>query len=199
MNPIALHRRRRFAVASALLAVDCRRRGGRRRHAAGRGLRRSRRRHRLHDVARNGPTFDMTTDADYINLPDGNTAYMYGYKLVGPSSSTQARCCASTRATPSRSLSPTPCPATCRWCSPARTTCRPTAHRPAAVLEPGRPGDDDVADQSAATNGGTVTYSFVADHPGTFLYESGTDPDVQVRMGLFGALIVRPSGGADYA
>ena len=25
----------------------------------------------------------MTTDTDYINLPDGNTVYMYGYKLVG--------------------------------------------------------------------------------------------------------------------
>ena len=36
---------------------------------------------------------------------------------------------------------------------------------------------------------------FVADHPGTFLYESGTDPEKQVRMGLFGALIVRPRGG----
>ena len=34
-------------------------------------------------VCSDGPTFDMTTDTDYINLPDGNTVYMYGYKLVG--------------------------------------------------------------------------------------------------------------------
>jgi len=40
-----------------------------------------------------------------------------------------------------------------------------------------------------------VTYSFVATHPGTFVYESGTNPDVQVPMGLFGALIVRPTAG----
>ena len=39
----------------------------------------------------------------------------------------------------------------------------------------------------------------MADHPGTFLYESGTNPEKQVRMGLFGALIVRPAAGADYA
>ena len=52
---------------------------------------------------------------------------------------------------------------------------------------------------TAAADGGTVTYSFVADHPGTFLYESGTDPEKQVRMGLFGALIVRPALGADHA
>jgi FtsP/CotA-like multicopper oxidase with cupredoxin domain len=38
-----------------------------------------------------------------------------------------------------------------------------------------------------------VTYSFVASNPGTFIYESGTDQDVQVRVGLFGALIVRPT------
>ncbi len=52
---------------------------------------------------------------------------------------------------------------------------------------------------TAAANGGTVTYSFVASDPGTFLYESGTNPEKQVRMGLFGALIVRPTMGADFA
>ncbi len=52
---------------------------------------------------------------------------------------------------------------------------------------------------AAAPGGGTVTYSFVASQPGTYLYESGTNPEKQVRMGLFGALIVRPSAGADHA
>jgi FtsP/CotA-like multicopper oxidase with cupredoxin domain len=45
----------------------------------------------------------------------------------------------------------------------------------------------------ASANGGSVTYSFVANRPGTFLYESGTEPSKQVNMGLFGALIVRPA------
>jgi FtsP/CotA-like multicopper oxidase with cupredoxin domain len=40
--------------------------------------------------------------------------------------------------------------------------------------------------------GGTVTYSFTAERPGTFLYNSASRPDLQVEMGLFGALIVRP-------
>jgi len=39
-----------------------------------------------------------------------------------------------------------------------------------------------------------VTYSFVADRPGTFLYYSGSHSDLQTEMGLFGALIVRPTG-----
>jgi FtsP/CotA-like multicopper oxidase with cupredoxin domain len=45
----------------------------------------------------------------------------------------------------------------------------------------------------APANGGSVTYSFVASSPGSFIYQSGTNPAKQVRMGLFGALVVRPS------
>jgi hypothetical protein len=53
--------------------------------------------------------------------------------------------------------------------------------------------------QTAARGGGSVTYSFVAAAPGSFLYKSGAEPLKQVQMGLFGGLIVRPSMGADYA
>jgi FtsP/CotA-like multicopper oxidase with cupredoxin domain len=52
---------------------------------------------------------------------------------------------------------------------------------------------------AAPKNGGSVTYSFVAGEPGTYLYESGTNPSVQVQMGLVGALIVRPAGHPDWA
>jgi len=44
-----------------------------------------------------------------------------------------------------------------------------------------------------APNGGSVTYTFTATRPGTFQYHSGSQPDLQVEMGLYGALIVRPS------
>ncbi len=44
-----------------------------------------------------------------------------------------------------------------------------------------------------AEPGATVRYSFSADHAGTYLYHSGTRPDLQVEMGLVGALIVRPA------
>ena len=40
----------------------------------------------------------------------------------------------------------------------------------------------------------TVTYTFTASQPGTYLYESGTNPHKQVHMGLYGALVVRPTG-----
>lgn len=42
--------------------------------------------------------------------------------------------------------------------------------------------------------GGTVTYTFTAAQPGTYLYQSGTQPSLQTEMGMVGALIVYPSG-----
>ena len=44
-----------------------------------------------------------------------------------------------------------------------------------------------------AAAGGSVTYTFVANHAGTYLYQSGSDPQLQVQMGLFGVLVVRPT------
>ena len=41
--------------------------------------------------------------------------------------------------------------------------------------------------------GGSVTYTFTASRPGTFAYYSGTRPDLQVEMGLTGAIVVRPA------
>lgn len=40
---------------------------------------------------------------------------------------------------------------------------------------------------------GWVGYTFKASHAGTYLYHSGTRPDLQVEMGLVGAIIVRPN------
>jgi len=44
-----------------------------------------------------------------------------------------------------------------------------------------------------AVNGGSVEYTFTASEPGTYEYHSGTRPDLQVEMGLYGAIIVRPA------
>ena len=50
--------------------------------------------------------------------------------------------------------------------------------------------------QTTPAAGGTRTYRFNLSKPGTFLYQSGTDPSVQVQMGIYGALIVRPANPA---
>lgn len=55
----------------------------------------------------------------------------------------------------------------------------------------GQPG---LLTREAPPDGATaVTYTFTADRPGTFTYYSGTHSDLQVEMGLLGALIVRPT------
>ena len=46
----------------------------------------------------------------------------------------------------------------------------------------------------AAARGGTVSYTFTAAAPGTFIYQSGTSPELQIEMGIVGAIIVRPAG-----
>jgi len=47
-----------------------------------------------------------------------------------------------------------------------------------------------------ALPGTTVTYTFTASQPGTYTYFSGTQPELQVEMGLIGAIVVRPTLGA---
>jgi FtsP/CotA-like multicopper oxidase with cupredoxin domain len=45
----------------------------------------------------------------------------------------------------------------------------------------------------------TVTYSFTASEPGTYTYNSGTQAELQIEMGLVGTIIVRPNAGEDHA
>jgi len=46
----------------------------------------------------------------------------------------------------------------------------------------------------AENDGDVVRYTFVAGKPGTYTYHSGTNPGLQMEMGLTGAIIVRPTG-----
>src|SRR5437016_11602277 len=46
---------------------------------------------------------------------------------------------------------------------------------------------------SEAAHGGSVSYTFVATTTGTHAYYSGTKPDLQIEMGLYGAVVVKPN------
>lgn len=138
-------------------------------------------------------TFSLTTRTGYILTPDANTVYMWGL---------------SEGSNPFQHPSPV-------LCTNEGETITIIVHNnlreDISLIFPGQ--DNVLADGAPAqpqfdgggvltslTNvapagGGSVTYSFVATHPGTFAYESGTNPDVQVPLGLFGALIVRPLAG----
>jgi len=50
---------------------------------------------------------------------------------------------------------------------------------------------------AVTTNTATGTYVWTAPTPGTYLYHSGTHPQVQVQMGLYGAVIVRAAINPD--
>lgn len=51
------------------------------------------------------------------------------------------------------------------------------------------------AQAAAATAGGpgSATFTFTGLKPGTFIYQSGTNPATQIPMGLYGAVISRPA------
>ena len=47
---------------------------------------------------------------------------------------------------------------------------------------------------TAGVDESAVVYTFTASRPGTFLYNAGTRPELQVEMGVLGAIVVRPIG-----
>jgi len=63
-----------------------------------------------------------------------------------------------------------------------------TGGTPGLLTQEACPGDAD-----------PVIYSFTASEPGTYTYYSGTESELQIEMGLVGALIVRPISGEDHA
>ena len=68
---------------------------------------------------------------------------------------------------------------------------------PTSIVFPGQEGVSPAGAPplfaAEAAPGGDVTYTFEASQPGTYLYESGSNQTKQVEMGMYGALVVRPS------
>jgi FtsP/CotA-like multicopper oxidase with cupredoxin domain len=147
-------------------------------------------------VCTTGPNFDLTTRTGYIGTPDGNVVYMWGYSSGNAAFQHPSPVlCVNEGDTVTVILHNT-LPYDVSIAFPGQEN----------VLADGQPAQPQFNGTTlttltnvAAANGGSVTYSFVATHPGTFLYQSGTNPAIQVRMGLFGALIVRPAAGRYFA
>jgi FtsP/CotA-like multicopper oxidase with cupredoxin domain len=143
------------------------------------------------------PIFNLTTRTGYISLPDGNTAFMWGYSSgVDGFQHPGPVLCVDEGDTVTVILHNTfQVPVSIDF--PGQTDVLADG----LPAQPERNGSGRITSltNTAAADGGTITYTFVADHPGTFVYESGTNPETQVRMGLFGALVVRPTMGDDHA
>ncbi|MEZ0448690.1 multicopper oxidase domain-containing protein [Cellulomonas sp. ICMP 17802] len=137
-------------------------------------------------------TFNLVARTGYIDTPDGNSVFMWSYANAdapdnGAFQSPGPVLCATQGQTVVVNLTNT-LPEASGLVFPGQDG--------AVTATGGTPG---LLTTEAAPTSGTVSYSFVAGSPGTYLYESGSDVAKQVEMGLFGALIVRPSLGAGFA
>ncbi len=137
-------------------------------------------------------TVDLTAKDGYISIPDGNTLYMWGYGFGIDAAAAYQH----------------PGPTLCfTEGASVSITLHNTLPEDVSIIFPGQTGVtaaggvaavNSLAQAAAANNGVTVTYSFTASRAGTFIYESGTNLQKQVQMGLFGAIIVRPAGHPDW-
>jgi FtsP/CotA-like multicopper oxidase with cupredoxin domain len=144
-----------------------------------------------------GPTFNLTAQSAFLNQPDGAGVYSWGYGCsvapsgFAPTAITNAVC--NTMQVPGPTLIVTEGQAV----TVNLTNNLPTSAGNTSILFPGfavtaTAGVAGLLAQEAAP-GATVTYKFTASSPGTRAYYSGTQGDLQVEMGLYGAIIVLPA------
>jgi FtsP/CotA-like multicopper oxidase with cupredoxin domain len=132
-----------------------------------------------------GSVFDLIADDGYISTPDGGSVYTWGY---GPD--------------PGVMQYPGPTLIVTEGDS-VEIDLTNNLNVPVSMVFPGHVAS--AVEQTAPTApglltlealpGGTVRYTFAAGNPGTFMYHSGTEQDLQIEMGLAGAIIVTPSSG----
>jgi hypothetical protein len=126
-----------------------------------------------------GPVFYLTARDGFISTPDGDYIYVWGFasgagpmQYPGPTLIVDQDADVTVNLTNLLSV-------------------------PVSILFPGQTGVTTSGGAPGlltqeAPPGGTVSYHFKATHPGTYQYHSGTRPELQLEMGLFGALIIRP-------
>ncbi|MBI4996130.1 MAG: multicopper oxidase family protein [Rhodocyclales bacterium] len=127
-----------------------------------------------------GPSFNLTAKADYISTADANSVLVWGYANG-----------VATMQYPGPTLIVT-------QGDVVTITLTNQLPVPTSIVFPGQSnvtatGGVAGLQTAEAAVGGTVTYTFTATQPGTYQYHSGTQPALQVEMGLVGALIVRPA------
>jgi len=144
-----------------------------------------------------GTSFYLTAQPAFLNQPDGSAVYSWGYGCVLGSPATFVPAAIPNAKCPTMQVpGPTLIVTEGQTVTVALTNNLPTAAGNTSILFPGfqvtpTGGVAGLLTQEAAP-GGTVTYSFTASSPGTRAYYSGTQGDLQIEMGLYGAIIVLP-------
>ncbi|MDQ2749451.1 MAG: multicopper oxidase domain-containing protein [Actinomycetota bacterium] len=140
-------------------------------------------------------TFSLTAGDGYVSTPDGNSIYMWSYHdSAGGFQLPGTTLCVTSGDAVTVVLHNT-LPEATSVLFPGQTGVKANGNPAQPQFDTG--GSLTSLVQSAAAGGGSVTYTFTAGSPGTYLYESGTDVNKQVQMGMYGALVVRPVGHAD--
>ncbi len=151
-----------------------------------------------------GAAFQLQAHAGYITQPDGQTIYTWGYGCATGYTPTFAPAGFTGTSCPPMQL-------------PGPTLIVTEGQAVSVVLSDNLPapaGNTSIifSGQKVTTSGGVagtltqeaapgnpVTYSFTPSSPGTYGYYSGTRSDLQIEMGLYGALIVLPKTPATCA
>src|SRR6266478_300393 len=146
-----------------------------------------------------GAAFALTAQPAYITQPDGQAVYSWGYGCTtAPAAgafvpaTTPAGFC-NTMQVPGPTLVVTEG----QQVSVTLTNGLPASAGNTSILFPGfnvtMSGGVDGLLTKEASQSTPVTYTFTPGSPGTRAYYSGTQGDLQVEMGLYGAIIVLPS------
>jgi FtsP/CotA-like multicopper oxidase with cupredoxin domain len=156
-----------------------------------------------------GQSFTLTARTAFLNQPDGNAVYSWGYGCTTPG--TGFTFAPSAALMPGSTCPDMQVPGPTLIVTEGQTITvtlangLPTAAGNTSILFPdfqvtatgGVAGlltrEAQQCPTSAACTTNTVTYSFTASTPGTHAYYSGTQGDLQIEMGLYGAIIVLPS------
>jgi len=133
-----------------------------------------------HQVVTPG-NIELTASEGYISIADGGSVYSWGYSFDG----SQMQLPGPTIVVTENDI-----------VTITLTNNLPAAAGNVSIVFPGHDVTSTTGVQGDLTreaeSGGTVAYTFTASEPGTYQYHSGTQPDLQVEMGLYGALIVKP-------
>jgi FtsP/CotA-like multicopper oxidase with cupredoxin domain len=160
-----------------------------------------------------GPSFNLTAHDGYINQPDGNQVYTWGYgcnpTLAQPAFLPAAMASALPNCPQMQIPAPTLIVTENQPVTVTLTNNLPPAAGNTSILFPGFQVTAAAATSQPSTctttpmvqglltaevaHGCSVTYTFVATSPGTRAYYSGTQGDLQVEMGMYGAIIVLPA------
>jgi FtsP/CotA-like multicopper oxidase with cupredoxin domain len=146
-----------------------------------------------------GTTFNLQAHETTTTQPDGATIYSWGYGCAAkftpnflPSTSTAAGVCPAAQIP-----GPTLIVTQGQTVTVTLTNNLPSAAGNTSIVFPGFvvTSSGGVAGTLAqeATPAAPVTYTFTATKPGTFAYYSGTQSDLQIEMGMFGAIVVVPN------